>query len=343
MVKKHNNIQFKISNRLIWISSIALGVLTAIPKLLDHQFILAEGIADFAVTTCFALIIWYYNIYAIPSYTNKTGRKNVISPQLFIGLAVGIVLMFVLSILQYFILSHLNFDPNILMYEVRGILINLTFYMFIHILYQTYLNQQVIRELEQSMTANLTAQYELLKQQVNPHFLFNSLNTLKYMVENQDQQSTEFILKLADFYRFTLGSLKLNLLSLKEELNILDAYIYLLQARFEDGLVVNRQIDEQYEDTFIPPFTLQLLIENCIKHNIISLEKPLYIDIYTQDNVIIVKNNIQSRSTPEISTGLGLENINQRYLYLAHKGIDIRQDSTFFTVKLPLIYEHSNH
>ncbi|MCW8311186.1 sensor histidine kinase [Sphingobacterium thalpophilum] len=343
MFKPKKQAPFRISNRLIWISSISLGILTSIPKIVDHHFDPAEGIADFAVTSGFALLIWYYNIYTIPAYTKKTGRKSVISSQLFKGLGVGLVLMFLLSSLQYYILSHLNFGPKMLMYEVRGILINLTFYMFIHILYQTHLNQQVVRELERSMAANLEAQYELLKQQVNPHFLFNSLNTLKYMVDSHDGQSSEFIIKLADFYRFTLDSLKLNVLPLKQELAIMESYIYLLKARFEEGLLVTQNLGAELAETLIPPFTLQLLIENCIKHNIVSLEKPLHIRLYREADYLVVENNLQERKIPESSTGLGIKNINQRYLLLTDKEIVILKTNDTFTIKLPILYEHPNH
>ncbi len=343
MFKPKKQAPFRISNRLIWISSISLGILTSIPKIVDHHFDPAEGIADFAVTSGFALLIWYYNIYTIPAYTKKTGRKSVISSQLFKGLGVGLVLMFLLSSLQYYILSHLNFGPKMLMYEVRGILINLTFYMFIHILYQTHLNQQVVRELERSMAANLEAQYELLKQQVNPHFLFNSLNTLKYMVDSHDGQSSEFIIKLADFYRFTLDSLKLNVLPLKQELAIMESYIYLLKARFEEGLLVTQNLGAELAEPLIPPFTLQLLIENCIKHNIVSLEKPLHIRLYREADYLVVENNLQKRKIPESSTGLGIKNINQRYLLLTDKEIVILKTNDTFTIKLPILYEHPNH
>jgi len=111
------------------------------------------------------------------------------------------------------------------MFEVRGVLVNLTFYMFIHLLYQSYHNQRVSIELERTKMDNLGAQYELLKQQVNPHFLFNSLNTLKYMVESADDHSVEFILKLSDFYRYTLEKRKLDLIKVSEELEILRAYV----------------------------------------------------------------------------------------------------------------------
>ncbi|MDR0266150.1 MAG: histidine kinase [Sphingobacterium sp.] len=338
MFKPKKQAPFRVSKRLIWISSISLGILTSIPKIADHHFDPAEGIADFAVTSGFALLIWYYNIYTIPAYAKKTGSKNVISPQLFKGLGFGLILMFLLSSIQYYILSHLNFGSKMLMYEVRGILINLTFYMFIHILYQTYMNQQVVRELERSMAANLEAQYELLKQQVNPHFLFNSLNTLKYMVESHDAQSAEFIIKLAAFYRFTLDSLKLNILPLREELAIMDSYVYLLKARFEDGLLVTQSLDAHVKETFIPPFTLQLLIENCIKHNIVSLEKPLHIRVYREEEYLIVKNNLQERKIPEPSIGLGIKNISQRYLHLSDKEIEILKTDDTFTIKLPILH-----
>lgn len=343
MSKPKKQVPFKISNRLIWSSSIALGILTSIPKIADHHFVPAEGLADFAVTAGFALVIWYYNIYSIPAYTKKTGSKKILSGQLLKGLGVGLILMFFLSSLQYYILSHLNFGPKILMYEVRGILINLTFYMFIHLLYQTYLNQQFVRELERSMAANVEAQYELLKQQVNPHFLFNSLNTLKYMVETHDEQSSEFIVQLADFYRFTLGSLQLKVVTLKKELAIMRSYIYLLKARFEEGFVVTQNLDNSIYDTYIPPFTLQLLVENCIKHNIVSLDKPLHIELYQEGDYIVIANNLQERKVPEPSIGLGLKNINQRYLYLSEREIIITTTDQKFSIKLPILYEHPHH
>src|SRR5690606_10793318 len=116
--------------------------------------------------------------------------------------------------------------------------------------------------LERSKMDNLAAQYELLRQQVNPHFLFNSLNTLKYMVESGDKHSVDFILKLSDFYRFSLESRKSDLIELSEELKILESYIFLLKARFEDGMEISIDLPGTRAGTQIPPFTLQLLVEN---------------------------------------------------------------------------------
>ncbi|NSL88274.1 sensor histidine kinase [Chitinophaga solisilvae] len=334
---------FTISNRIIWLSSVSLGILTAIPKIADHHFVLYEALVDAGVTSLFSLLIWYYNLYALPAYTaGKTGA-GFGTRRLLKGLLVGLVLMFLLSCIQQYLLSHLNFGPVMLMFEVRGILINLTFYMFIHLLHQSYLNQQVSLELERTTNASLWAQYELLKQQVNPHFLFNSLNTLKYMVESGDRQAVDFILKLSDFYRFTLESRKQQLIQLSEELEILNAYMYLLKARFENGIDLSVRLDETVTASLIPPFTLQLLIENCIKHNIVSLDKPLHIHLYTAGGYIVTENNIQLKRVPEASTGIGLENINQRYQHLLDKEIIIDVTADKFTIKLPIIYERDHH
>ena len=230
-----------------------------------------------------------------------------------------------------------------IMLELRGLLINLIVYMFLHLLFQNYKTQQIGIELERSKSINLEAQYELLKQQVNPHFLFNSLNTLKSMVEMQDPHSADFILKLSDFYRFTLESRKLNLVNLKEELQILDSYVYLLNARFEEGFMLINDIEPQYYTTYIPPFSLQLLMENCIKHNVVSLEKPLEVRLYTEGEYIVIENKIQMKKGNIPSTGIGLENINQRFVHLANKEIIIDKDDSIFKVKIPVIYENPDN
>ncbi|RQO76524.1 histidine kinase [Pedobacter sp. KBW01] len=334
---------FKIPHKVIWLSSFFLGVLTSIPKIAEHRFNLYEALADAAVTFLFAVLIWYYNVFTLPAYTSRDVASGFSMIRLIKGLFFGILLMFLLSCLQQYLLSSIHFGPVMLMFEVRGILVNITFYMFLNLLYQNYQNQQVGIELERTKSDNLGAQYELLKQQVNPHFLFNSLNTLKYMVESNDKHSVEFILKLSDFYRFTLESRKHDLIKLAEELDILEAYLFLLKARFEEGIDLSIDIDKSYQQSLIPPFTLQLLIENCIKHNVLSIHKPLQIRLYMDGNFIVVENKIQPKRTPEASTGIGLENINQRYSHLLNKEIIITKTDTHFSIKLPLIHEDYHH
>lgn len=335
--------KFKISHKIIWLSSFFLGVLTSVPKIAEHHFVPYEALVDSTVTFLFAVLIWYYNILTLPAYSSRDVKNGFSVVRLLKGLFFGIVVMFILACIQQYLLSHLPFGPVMLMFEVRGILVNITFYMFINLLYQSYQHQQVGIELERTEADNLGAQYELLKQQVNPHFLFNSLNTLKYMVESKDEHAVDFILKLSDFYRFSLESRKMDLIKLSEELETLNAYVYLLKARFEDGIDLSIDIDQDKYQSLIPPFTLQLLVENCIKHNIVSLDKPLTIKLYNDQNFLIIENKVQLKKTPEISTGMGLENINERYLHLLDEKIEILATETTFTIKLPIIHEHHHY
>ncbi|MBS7254122.1 sensor histidine kinase [Flavobacterium branchiicola] len=333
--------RFQVSPKVIWGSSIALAILASVPKLFDVDSTPGDLVINSSITLLFSLFIWYYNIYSLPKFSSQRVNKSLFNWKLLLSVVMGILLMVILVIAHQELFQVSKMDAPI-MFELRGVLINLIVYMFLHLLFQNYQTQQMGVELERTKAVHLGAQYELLKQQVNPHFLFNSLNTLKSMVEMQDPQSADFILKLSDFYRFTLESRKMDLIPLREELQILDSYVYLLKARFEDGFEVINEIDEKQYDSAIPPFSLQLLIENCIKHNVVSLDKPLKIRLYTENDFLVIENPIQLKRGV-LSTGVGLDNINQRFMHLVHKEIEIDKNDTIFKVKIPLIYDyHSN-
>ncbi|MFB3387603.1 sensor histidine kinase [Flavobacterium sp. LAR06] len=332
---------FHVSRKVIWGSSIALAILASIPKLFDGASTPGDIVINSSITLMFSIFIWYYNIYSLPKFSSQRTNKSLFNWKLLLSVMLGIAVMVILVIGHQELFQISKMDAPI-MFELRGVLINLIVYMFLHLLFQNYQTQQMGVELERTHAVNLGAQYELLKQQVNPHFLFNSLNTLKSMVEIQDPQSADFILKLSDFYRFTLESRKMDLIPLREELQILDSYVYLLKARFEDGFILNNSIDQKQYDSAIPPFTLQLLIENCIKHNVVSLDKPLEIKLYTENDFLVIENQIQLKRGV-LSTGVGLDNINQRFMHLVHKEIEIDKTETIFKVKIPLIYDYNSN
>jgi two-component system, LytTR family, sensor kinase len=333
--------RFQVSRRVIWGSSVALAILASIPKLFDAFSTPSDIIINSSITLMFSIFIWYYNIYSLPKFTSQRSHKSLFNWKLLLSVLMGILVMVILVIAHQELFQVSKMDAPI-MFELRGVLINLIVYMFLHLLFQNYQTQQIAVELERTQAVNLGAQYELLKQQVNPHFLFNSLNTLKSMVDIQDPQSSDFILKLSDFYRFTLESRKMDLISLREEIQILDSYVYLLKARFEDGFVMLNKIDPKQYDSAIPPFTLQLLIENCIKHNVVSLDKPLKIKLYTEGDFLVIENQIQLKRGA-LSTGVGLDNINQRFMHLIHREIEIDKTETIFKVKIPMIYDYRNN
>lgn len=333
---------FRPSHAVIWSSSVFIGILASIPKILRLHISPGELLIDISIASTFSVFVWYYSLYNLPAYTSGNRAAKFTGKHLFKALSIGAVVMLILVIFHQLCLPEYHFLSMILMYEFRGLIINLTLNLFLFLLYQNHVTQAISSELDQMNADKTAAQYELLKQQVNPHFLFNSLNTLKSMVEAQDKNAPHFIVMLSDFYRSALEKRHDYIISLEEELETLQAYMFLLTSRFEEGIQLEIDIEEQHVTSMIPSFTLQLLIENCIKHNVISLNTPLVIRIYTDNGSIIVENNLQLKRTPVISTNTGLNNIIQRYKHLSGRDVVITKTEDFFTVELPVIYEDSH-
>lgn len=192
-------------------------------------------------------------------------------------------------------------------------------------------------ENEQLKTETSIAQFETLKQQVNPHFLFNSLNILKTMVKNHDLNAEEYVVRLAELYRTLLLSNQKEKVGLEEELIALENYLFLLKIRFEDKLVISNQLKSNWKASVLPPLTLQMLVENCIKHNVVSVDKPLRVEIFEEAGYLVVRNNLQLKRSTDSSNHIGLNNINRRYLALCGRNIEIEKTGEHFTVRLPVI------
>ncbi|MEZ7884491.1 MAG: histidine kinase [Bacteroidales bacterium] len=180
-------------------------------------------------------------------------------------------------------------------------------------------------------------QYQQLKTQLNPHFLFNSLNVLDFLIHTDQDKASEFVRKLSSVYRYLLNKGDNTIVSLREEIDFVNLYVDLLKERFSDGLHVNVNVDEKYMALGIIPGGLQLLVENATKHNIVSIDSPLEINIYIEDNQLIVVNNLQPRINTIDSSGLGIKNIKGQYMLLIKKDITINKSKEFFEVRLPLI------
>jgi two-component system LytT family sensor kinase len=194
-------------------------------------------------------------------------------------------------------------------------------------------------EAERLKKEALISQVELLKTQISPHFLFNSLNALISMVPEDSQLSVLFIQKLSNVYRHLLNYNGKNVIDLQTEKIFLDDYIFLHQIRFGTNLIVEYQLPEELDDLRVIPFTLQMLVENAIKHNIISNRKPLKISVAVRKNFITVSNNLQRKTSGVESTNTGLKNIVNRYELLTNKQVYIMTTATEFSVSLPLIFD----
>ena len=182
----------------------------------------------------------------------------------------------------------------------------------------------------------LKAQLFSLQQQLSPHFLFNSLSTLKTIAP--DPGTKTYVMQLANVYRYLLTFNDQQKVPVKSELAFLKSYLYILQERFEEALQVSIEIGEPFLDYYMPPLTLQLLVENALKHNVVSMEQPLYLRIYTDAaGLMTVENSYQPRLSREESNGKGLQNIRDRYKLLAGKQISVSQNESAFIVVIPLL------
>lgn len=197
--------------------------------------------------------------------------------------------------------------------------------------------QKVELENEILKREKLNAQFQSLKQQVNPHFLFNSLNTLKSLIRTSDSNGEEFVVRLSEIYRYILQKNQNDLVTVGEEMNILNAYIFMLKTRFEESIQVTIDIDNEVSGKkMLPPFTLQLLMENAIKHNVASVSRPLKIEISGHGAFLTVKNNLQPKRNTEESTGIGLDNIHKRCMFLYGAGLNVVKTDSSFMVEIPL-------
>lgn len=198
------------------------------------------------------------------------------------------------------------------------------------------------REYSLNKTATIKKQQmemelQVLKNQVNPHFLFNSLNTLVGIIEESPKEAVHFVEHLSGFYRNILKYKEIDMISLKEEWNILQEYLYLLQTRFQDNITFDTKIKDADWEKKIPAFSLQMLMENAIKHNVISRSKPLHIEMWSDTETFIFQNTYQPKQSIIHSTGIGLKNINSRFELLTQRAIRIEQNTSHFRVYLPLI------
>lgn len=301
----------------------------------------------FAFLTIFLItfLIWEGNRLAEPFL--KKRFYNGKGPIRFLGVffVAGIILsiltatMVVLSIgsLIYHYPLEKNLEPLKLNVIYAG-LINLFFHLLnaIFLFFDEY--KKKLREAEELKRSGAISQLQLIKSQVNPHFLFNSLNVLSGMVVKDNPEANKYIEEFSKVYRYILNNSEKELVTIQSELDFISPYIFLLQKRFPEGLKVSINVPDMYKNFYIIPVALQMLVENAIKHNIVSRVKPLHIELFTNgNNTLVVRNNYQPRQTAEHSTLIGLQNISKRYELVSGKSVKVNSGTEHFEVALPLL------
>ena len=195
-----------------------------------------------------------------------------------------------------------------------------------------------IKRMQQLQQEKIQFQFQVLRNQVNPHFLFNSFNTLISTIEENPKMAVDYVEQLSDFFRNIVNYRDKDIIPLSEEIDLLQTYFYLQQKRYGDHLKLIITVPEKEKgETYIPPLTLQLLVENAIKHNAVSKESLLSIEVFLQDGHLMIKNNINPKQGKESGTGMGLQNIINRYRLLSDKPVEIINNGSYFIVALPVL------
>ena len=199
--------------------------------------------------------------------------------------------------------------------------------------------RQSLVEQERLAKANMQAQLAALKQQTNPHFLFNSLNTLADLIPEDPRLATQFVQRLSAVYRRILEYRHQELIDLGTELEALRDYVFLMQVRFQGKLRVELEVEPAYHRALVVPLSLQLLVENAIKHNVVSARQPLHVRVKASEDRIEVRNDYRPRERGDESTGIGQQNIRRRYELLGYSQVMMAVSDDSYTVRLPLIWE----
>ncbi len=310
------------------------------------NFPVNELILSFSIQFMYAFVLSLINFYFFYYLGEKVNWKGYSVKRLIIGVLGSIILTMIGLIVLRFItvvfilgkpIAQFINDKNASTYYIFGLIITLVASLFFHAIYfYKALTEKRVKE-QQIVAKTETAKYESLKSQIDPHFLFNSLNVLTSLISENPKQAEKFTTKLAKVYRYVLEQKSKDLIDLDEELKFAKTYMELLKMRFENAVTFQIPEKASNPNLKIIPLSLQLLLENTIKHNIVSEEQPLNVIITEEDGYLKVVNNYNPKTSIEKGTKVGLKNIIDRYQLITLKKVFIEKNNKEFSIKLPLL------
>lgn len=302
-------------------------------------------LVNFGYTMLYSFSLYFANA-AIFIYLDKVFATDRFTPKrILIGFVssflISIVVIFLLRIFEDVIVEGIAFNEflnqetlsNYLVATILTFVVTLAFHAFYF--YKAYAENKVKEQKVIAGTAS--AQFESLKNQIDPHFLFNSLNVLSSLIEENPDNAQRFTTSLSKIYRYVLEQKDKELVSVEEELTFAKTYMNLLKMRFENSISYELPSEFENPDAKVVPLSLQLLLENTIKHNVASEQKPLHIKIYIENNYLIVENNLQKKEVLQDRKGVGLQNIVNRYALISARKVLVDQTETAFKVKIPIL------
>ncbi|MDL2313147.1 histidine kinase, partial [Bacteroidales bacterium OttesenSCG-928-B11] len=252
-------------------------------------------------------------------------------------LGLTIIFSFIITRIQMIIFDvpQMDFRKPMKGHFVRDLFLMIIVVFTSQILYLSQKRQQIASKYEALQAENMKIRYEALKNQIDPHFFFNTLSSLYFLIETDTQKAQDYTHKISSVYRYTLQNKES--VTLRNEIEFTKDYASLVQIRYGEQLSIIFNIDEKYLDYEIVPLSIQTLVENAIKHNIISNKQPLTVTIQTtSDNMITVSNNLQTKEISEPGEGIGLSNLAERYRLRWQKNIIIKNNGETFSVTVPL-------
>lgn len=309
-----------------------------------------EMLKDVGMNLLYSFVLSFSNIVFFYGLNKVNWKESEWPIRIVVGISGSVVItllsLFLLRMMTTMYLYNFTFDQFIEKqkwgYYSFGLWMTLTVVVTMHVFYSYKKIQEKKVKESQIVAKTETAKYESLKNQLDPHFLFNSLNVLTSLIEENPRKAEKFTTGLSKVYRYVLEQKDKDVIPLEEELKFAKSYMQLLKMRFEDGVVYSLPEKISNPDFKIVPLSLQLLLENAVKHNIIASEKPLQIRIYEQDGSLVVENNNRPKASLEKSTKVGLSNIKQRYALISKEPVEVISNSELFQVKLPLITKEIN-
>lgn len=294
------------------------------------------------------ILSWYshicYDDWTEKKYPGLSQSKQRITLKalvLFLIMTPSILLIFFVYD-RFHILGYQMQNMHLLKGFVVGFSVNLIFETLYEADYIFFKYKESKTEKEAIQQLSIAEEYDNLKSQVNPHFLFNCFNTLSSLISIDKEKAEMFLNELSKVYRYLLRNNEESVSSVENEIKFIQSYFKLLQTRHGDAVQLNLQADKEYYNYVLPSLTLQLLVENVVKHNALSKSKPLVIDIFTTaGKKLVVSNNLQRKSVKAPSNKVGLQNIKAKYQLLQEDGFQVIEDEKNFTIVLPLIWRPS--
>lgn len=324
--------------------SLLVAFTTNLPELIAPNNVKWTYLADEILFTYISILILFIineKIFRPNSSATNLSKIKILASFVVAWICNDILGQCFVFLNKYYGLPVLESTMHVYTHPIRDFIISSIVVTTGYLINQNLKSQKIMVENQQLKTENLKNQYETLKNQLNPHMLFNSLNTLYALVRENPDKAQDYISQLSKVMRYTLkqdSDIERSTISLQEELNFINSYIYLLKMRFEDNISFVFDIDNSLLMKKIPRMAIQLLVENAVKHNEISNRNPLHITIRTiDDETLEVANNLQPRRGATTSTGIGLNNLRKRYRLLFNKDIEIQEkENNIFSVKIPL-------